>query len=165
MRLTILSMLLFASAAVAQPMVPGGGFQRPTVSPYINLARGNGGISNAALNYYGIVRPEQAFRQQAASLQQQLTQTNQNLGSLAQDASNPQTAVTGRGAVFNQYSQYFNTYGGGSYGRSSIGSSGGGSLGSGISIGVGNSGGGGRSGGGNFGGRSPSGGIRGGGRR
>lgn len=96
-------------SALAQPMVPGG-MQRPSVSPYINLLRGNSGINNAALNYFGIVRPEQQFRQQAGFLQQQLNQTNQTLGIVAGGQGDVES-ITGRGASFMNYSHYFNSFG------------------------------------------------------
>jgi len=144
MRLALIVVLALAGSVVAQPSPPTG-FARPTVSPYINLARGTGGINNAALNYYGIVRPEQAFRQQASQLQQQLSSTNQNLGNLVANSSQQQQqiAVTGRGATFVNYSHYFNnpSAGGGSMAGSSFNRSSGlgglGGLGGGVAIGVG----------------------------
>lgn len=110
---SFLAVLGFAAPSLAQPMVPGGGLQRPTVSPYINLVRGSGGISNAALNYYGIVRPEQQFRAQATQMQQQLSMTNQNLNALASnDPTQQSQSITGKGATFQYYSHYFGYIGG-----------------------------------------------------
>lgn len=119
--ISFLIMLGMARPGAAQPMVPGGGLQRPTVSPYINLARG-GNLSNAALNYYGIVRPELRYQQQASQFQQQLAQTNQNLGSLSSMDSADRTIITGRGATFMNYSHYFSTFSTGGVGSFSGGS-------------------------------------------
>lgn len=131
---SFLIVLGLASPSLAQPMVPGGGYQKPTVSPYINLVRGNSGVSNAALNYFGVVRPEQAFRSQATMLQQQLAQTNQNLTTLSSDQQQQQPlSITGKGATFQNYSHYFNNIGGSAGGGgSSFGSRGAGSFGSGM---------------------------------
>lgn len=43
-------------------------FDRPAVSPYLNLFR-NGRGGNPILNYYGLVRPQQEFYQQSQDLQ------------------------------------------------------------------------------------------------
>lgn len=43
-------------------------FNRPTISPYLNLFRNGGGTP--ILNYYGLVRPQQQFYQQADDLRQ-----------------------------------------------------------------------------------------------
>ncbi len=53
-----------------------GPYGSPTVSPYLNLARGNFGVgttgfNNPALNYYNLVRPHLNFYAGIASLQQQ----------------------------------------------------------------------------------------------
>ncbi len=49
------------------------GFDRPTVSPYVNLLRGGG---NVGLNYFGVVRPQQQFVDQSQQLNQQLQTVN-----------------------------------------------------------------------------------------
>jgi hypothetical protein len=135
---SFLVMLGLSRTSLAQPMVPGGG-QRPAVSPYINLLRGNNNINNAALGYYGIVRPEQQFRQQASQFQQQLSMTNQNLNSLASGEGEP-TLITGKGATFMNYSHYFNNINGaggaGSYGGRGSGMNAGASFGGGTAGGA-----------------------------
>src|SRR5689334_4123182 len=65
---------LAANRAAAQPgaITPRGvpGYTSPAVSPYINLLRSG---SPAAVNYYGIVRPEFQFQNSLQNLQQQVT--------------------------------------------------------------------------------------------
>jgi hypothetical protein len=130
---SFLVMLGLSRSSLAQPMVPGGS-QRPAVSPYINLLRGNTNVSNAAIGLYGVIRPEQQFRQQAGQLQQQLSMTNQNLNSLAGAEGEP-TLITGKGATFMNYSHYFNNINGaggaGSYGGRGSGMNAAASFGSG----------------------------------
>lgn len=57
-----------AGAAAAQPPGPPGGavVQRPALSPYLNLLRPN---TLPAINYYGLVRPQQQFQSAVQSLQ------------------------------------------------------------------------------------------------
>jgi hypothetical protein len=113
-RLAVLLTVLLARPAAAQgqfvqqPGVigqpPVNPFSRPPVSPYVNLFRGG----NPAINYYGLVRPEQ----QQLQLQQQVLQQQQELrlaeaGGLG--ASNALPLQTGHGARFNSYNQYFNS--------------------------------------------------------
>ncbi len=111
-------MLRYAVAAVLGLVVSGSGFAqpqppvsatRPTYSPYLNLLRGG---TLPGVNYYGLVRPEMQFRQQANSLQQQLNSTNQNLqnfeNQLLQPGEQPNLPGTGHGVVFNQPFRYFN---------------------------------------------------------
>ena len=68
------ALLIASTVAFAQPMPGGGvggGAQRPTFSPYLNLLnRGN----NPGLIYLGIVRPQQQMQQQFNQLQQQTNQ-------------------------------------------------------------------------------------------
>jgi hypothetical protein len=67
----------------AQPMPPpvpgGGGFNRPTFSPYLNLARPGG---SPALNYFGLVRPEFQFRQSIQNLQGAVAANQQAIGTV-----------------------------------------------------------------------------------
>ena len=118
-------LLLFTSAASAQPQVPrGGAAQRPTYSPYLNLL-GGGFSGNAGLNYLGYVRPQMQLNQQFNQLQQQLTTQNQNIDDAihqTQDLLLP----TGNVSVFNSTAGYFNrvpgvTSGGGIGGLSGSG--------------------------------------------
>jgi hypothetical protein len=102
---------------LAQPQPPGGVPQRPTFSPYLNLL--NRGAS-PALNYYGLVRPQQQFQQQAGQLQQQLNSASADFQSLqAQNSLLAGTLInsflppTGNVATFNNTGNYFNRIGGG----------------------------------------------------
>lgn len=114
---------LGVSSAFAQPLPPSGPIQRPVISPYLNLLNGSG---SPALNYFGLVLPQQQLAQQFGQLQQQATQTNLAVNqALAQDASalNSILAPTGTVAAFNSTGNYFNRYGNsfGSFGSSSGG--------------------------------------------
>jgi hypothetical protein len=68
--------VLSATTAFAQPPTPGGGAQRPTFSPYLNLLNRN---FSPAGNYFGFVRPQQQMQQQFGQLQSQLNTANQSL--------------------------------------------------------------------------------------
>ncbi len=142
--LSAFAALLLASTAVfAQPMpggAGGGGAQRPTFSPYLNLLnRGN----NPGLNYLGIVRPQQQMQQQFNQLQQQTNQQLQSLGqsydSQLDSLSGALLPATGNVSVFNSAAGYFgripfgsgiynpNGGGGGGFGGSGTSRFGGGS--------------------------------------
>jgi hypothetical protein len=100
-----LALSLAASAARAQPgaISPRGvpGYTTPPVSPYINLLRSG---SSAAVNYYGIVRPEFQVQNALQNLQQQVT----TLGETAGAETGPNTLpATGHAVVFMNYSHYF----------------------------------------------------------
>lgn len=56
---------------------------RPTVSPYINMFRGNNS-SNVLLNYYGSVRPQQQFYSQDQRLSQRIDQNRRYFGAARQ---------------------------------------------------------------------------------
>lgn len=114
----VVALAAVAAPAAAQPQVPGGGAQRPVFSPYLNLL--NGG-SSPALNYFGLVLPQQQFQQQAAQLQQQLSGANSDF--LALQNQNRMLAgglidlflpSTGHVGTFNNTGGYFNRVGGGS---------------------------------------------------
>jgi len=99
--------LVSATATYAQPQPPVVA-TRPTFSPYLNLLRGGG--SSPALNYFGLVRPEQQFMQQQTQLRQQLQQTNQQLQAVNQAViagGDPNLPETGHAAVFNNTLHYF----------------------------------------------------------
>lgn len=85
----------------------GNPYNRPRVSPYINLLRGG---SSTAVNYYGIVRPEIEARASIASLQQQ-TQTNEAAITGLQTGAGLQPLVTGHAVGFQTQMQYFQTIG------------------------------------------------------
>ncbi|MEP3478828.1 MAG: hypothetical protein ABJZ55_06245 [Fuerstiella sp.] len=78
--LCILSSSLMSSTARAQSGLSrfDRPFSRPTISPYVNLLRGqgNGGGANVGLNYFGIVRPQQQFGERNQQLTQQLQTVN-----------------------------------------------------------------------------------------
>jgi len=102
---------------------------RPAFSPYLNLL--NGG-SSPALNYFGLVLPQQQFQQQAGQLQQQLNTANSDFQSL--QTQNQQLAgglinlflpATGNVATFNNTGNYFNRVSGSGLGGVSAGGGGG----------------------------------------
>jgi hypothetical protein len=113
---------LFGGSVSAQPAPPSGPVQRPTFSPYLNLLNRGG---SPALNYLGIVRPQQQFAQQFGQLQQQANQTNMALNqAITQEATvlNELLAPTGNVATFNNTGGYFNRFGGAaSFGGSTVG--------------------------------------------
>lgn len=112
------------SKGLAQPIPPAGPVQRPTISPYLNLLNRGG---SPALNYLGIVRPQQQLAQQFGQLQLQANLTSQMVNqaySQEAGASNDMLAPTGTVAVFNNTGSYFNRIGGvgaGSFGGLSAG--------------------------------------------
>src|SRR6266851_973263 len=80
---------------------PGVPFQRPTVSPYLNLF--NGGNS-PAINYYGIVRPQIDFRNSLMIMQQQIAMGDQSMA----DMANSMTMLsTGHPSLFMSHRKYF----------------------------------------------------------
>jgi len=94
---------------------------RPTFSPYLNLVnRGN----NPALNYLGIVRPQQQFAQQFNQLSQQYSQSINGLQNSVNDlaaGADGGLPYTGNVAVFNNTGRYFGRHpvtGGGGGGQS-----------------------------------------------
>ena len=132
----------------------------PTISPYVNMLRPD---SSPALNYYGLVRPQQEFAMQNQQLGQGL-QSLQMQGSNMQMNSNSfgysQLGVTGHPVIFNSfgtsrfsggYTGFGNSGGGGGFGGGGGGFNQGGGFGGG-GFGGGGFGGGGYGGG--FGGGS-----------
>ena len=99
--------LVFAPLAVAQPVPPGGGPQRPSYGSYLGLLSGGG---SPGINYLGVVRPQQQLRQGVAQNQQQLQQSNslfqQEFNGLAVGAD-PSLPFTGRVARFNSVAPYY----------------------------------------------------------
>lgn len=136
----LVGLLCLTSKASAQ--LGGGRIDRPldtpTFSPYLNMLRSGG----PALNYYGLVRPQQEFAQQNQQLGQglQMLQTQQ----MQQNQSNrmnsggygySQLGVTGHAVGFN-------TFGTGQFsgGYSGSGGLGGGGFGGGSAFGGGQNG-------------------------
>jgi hypothetical protein len=120
-------LVLFAPVARAQPPGPfpggpSGPGLPPPFSPFLNLARPN---SNPAINYYGIIRPQNQFANSLQALQRQSA-----LGPFAATDTNPDAPVsTGHPFGFQtQYLYYQNQYSlaGYGYGRNTgFGGSGG----------------------------------------
>jgi hypothetical protein len=109
--LAAMSLAACAGSAHAQGY-PGGGsnpFNRPAYSPYLNLLRPGGSLVD---NYYGLVRPQQNFRNalQSVELQQAGISSQQNAleGALI-------SLPTGHASRFLTHSRYFlnNRVGGG----------------------------------------------------
>ncbi|QDU24156.1 hypothetical protein [Urbifossiella limnaea] len=105
-----------AGAAKAQPPVPGGvggagNIQRPSFSPYLNLLRSG----SPALNYYGLVRPDQQFRQSITNLQGSVAANQQAIGGLQSEVE-VGAPVTGHPTQFLNYGGYFLNSGPGSVG-------------------------------------------------
>jgi|SRR5437588_7414419 len=82
------------------------GYQRPQtspfpsspVSPYLNLMRGG----NAAINYYGLVRPQQDTASALMRLQQQ-----QQFQAGQPPVTNAALSITGHPATFMNYSHFY----------------------------------------------------------
>jgi hypothetical protein len=119
--LVIALCLMDCTLAAAQPPAkppfgrpPSG----PTVSPYLNLTRR--GTGNAAINYFGIVRPQQQFYREVRQLEGDLA--NQQ-GEIQGRGSEPELPTTGHAASFQNYSHFYNfaeTKSGGTSGFSSF---------------------------------------------
>ena len=105
----------FAAAAAAQTppsgIAPGGSaVRRPVVSPYLNLLRGG----NPAVNYAGLVRPEQQLYNNQTQLQGQIGTVYSDVNQL--QAVGPFTGlggdlVTGKPFGFQTQGGYFLTAG------------------------------------------------------
>ena len=99
---------VFLAPGLASAQRPAGPprVTSPTVSPYLNLVR-RGTIP--AVNYYGLVRPEQEMRRNLQTLQRQVSQNRSDLDVMAAgaDAGLP---ITGKSASFMNTSGYFMTF-------------------------------------------------------
>jgi len=84
---TVLLVLASVSSSTANAQFGQDRIQRPlnrpTVSPYINMFRGNNS-SNVLLNYYGSVRPQQQFYSQDRQLSQRIDQNRRFFGASRQ---------------------------------------------------------------------------------
>ncbi len=113
----------------------------PTISPYVNMLRSD---SSPALNYYGLVRPQQEFAQQNQQLGQGLQSLQMQSSSMQPYSSGygySQLGATGHPVIFNSFgtSRFSGGYlggGGGGFG----GGGGGGGFGGGGFGGGGNAG-------------------------
>jgi hypothetical protein len=91
-----------AQAPYQRPQL--GPMQRPTVSPYLNLARGG----SKAINYHGLVRPQVETTRAITQLQQQQQTLLQPMAPLGQ-APPTDLPITGRPVQFWNYGTYFPT--------------------------------------------------------
>ncbi len=138
-----LAVLLTAGAASAQPAVPGGVAPvSPAFSPYLNLLRGGG---SPALNYFGMVRPQQALNQSLQGLASNVTANAAAVSDLSNSTS--LLPATGFVAGYQNHGSFFQNQrgGGGSSGVGGGGNTigmrantvGGGGGGGGVGVGVG----------------------------
>lgn len=118
-----LAVLALASAPVAaQPPTPGP-IARPAFSPYLNLLRpGN----SPALNYFGLVRPEQSFRQTFQAVQSAVTTNQRTLADLARGG---ELGQTGAPAQFQNHLGFFQNQQSAGFGVGARGLTGGGGPG------------------------------------
>jgi hypothetical protein len=105
-----IALLLAAPPAWAQ--YPGA---QPQVSPYLNLVRGG----PPAINYYGLIRPQQQMQMGLQQVQAALINEQQYAG--AQEALANQAVVTGNYASYMTQSRYFMTRGSGAFGQRTTG--------------------------------------------
>jgi hypothetical protein len=101
----LLFLASFPTPLALQAQPPGGVdlSRRPAVSPYLNMGRGG----NPAVNYYGLVRPQIAFRQSLQQLEQEeaaLATQQQELVGGARASGLP---ATGHGSGFLTHTRYF----------------------------------------------------------
>lgn len=108
--------LVLAAAAPAQAQI--GTYvrpqinPRPTVSPYLNMQRGG----NAAINYYGVVRPQLETNRALFQLQQDVQMGQVGVAVALdpnQNAAILNTGQTGHPVSFFNYSHYYGNRGGG----------------------------------------------------
>lgn len=110
----------FAQAPIRPGITPPA---RPAFSPYLNLLRPGG---TPTLNYYGIVRPELAFRDSILGLQNAVDINRQLITTGGGAPGQTDMLVTGRGGFFLNTGGYFlNLTGGAGPGRGTIASPGG----------------------------------------
>jgi hypothetical protein len=102
----VLVLLVAAGWSAAQPPGPP---PNPTVSPYLNLLR-NG--ASPAVNYFGLVRPEQRTRQALQGLQTTQSSTMRTLN----DLMTGDTPGTGVPAQFLNHGGFFLTQRSGGFG-------------------------------------------------
>jgi hypothetical protein len=90
-----------AQAQVSYQRPQLGPSNRPTISPYLNLARGG----NTAINYYGVVRPQQETARSLQNIQQQL-QFGQSTPPASEEAGSTRF-LTGHPTQFGNLGHYF----------------------------------------------------------
>jgi hypothetical protein len=96
--------------ATAQVASPVGPVTQPSFSPYLNLLRRD---NPTYLNYYGLVRPQQDFRQSIQTLRQDVNNVYQSQQQAADQTSLPGTGH--RTAFLNTMGYFMNTSGGPGY--------------------------------------------------
>jgi len=121
-RLTFAALLMLATlpaVAPAQGQLRPGISQttQPTTSPYLNLLRSG---TAPGINYYGIVRPEFAFRSSIQGLQGEVD-VNRQLLTTGREAQAQAPLVTGHSAAFLNTGGYFLSLSGGKGGISVTG--------------------------------------------
>jgi hypothetical protein len=90
-----------AKAQVGRPGFPGAGspYSTPGLSPYLNLLQ----RGNPAINYYGLVRPQQGYNYAINSLEQAVT-ANRVAATAAENLAAP---ATGHQVSFLNYRRFF----------------------------------------------------------
>src|SRR5262249_31663980 len=101
--------LLASGQAFGQGYIPGAGFspyrrplapyQRPAVSPYLNLLRGG---ADPAINYYGLVRPQMEFRNSLVGIAEQQALGQQSISDLESSLD-----TSGHRSLFMNHQRYF----------------------------------------------------------
>jgi hypothetical protein len=104
--LTVIGLVISVSSVHAQTGRPFGGAPNPPYSPYLNLVRPG---ANPAINYYGLVRPQNDFARSVQSLQGQLNSTQQSMA----DQAGGDGLITGHAIYFMNYGGYFMNTGAG----------------------------------------------------
>ena len=118
--LMLTGVVIGLSMAVAAQPPRGNSFgsraaiTRPTVSPYLNLFRGNG--NSTAFNYYTQVRPQFDLRNNAGRLQGELNNLEREFANQSAQAIAPaeggslnRLPQTGHATSFNNTQGYFGT--------------------------------------------------------
>ena len=98
--------VLHAQLGPYAPPTTNNPYQRPTMSPYLNMLRPG---ANPAINYYGLVRPQMQTNRTLQTFQQELTPVASGLFSTAQQQVGVQIPVptTGHQVQFYNYGTYF----------------------------------------------------------
>jgi hypothetical protein len=99
----LLSSLAYLGAGPARAQYP---YERPPLSPYLNLAR----PGNPAFNYYGLVRPAEDYNRTVNQLQTGITTNQENLERLAtvRSAGSANLPPTGHSIGYmTGYQRYF----------------------------------------------------------
>ncbi len=81
-------------------------YNRPTLSPYLNLLRRDASITE---NYFTLVRPQVQFNSMLNTQQQEISQLNRNVQALKSVTPGEQQAIRGTGhpAAFMNFSHFY----------------------------------------------------------